>query len=282
MGYECAGVVTQIGSRVHNLQVGDRVCTNVIGSMRTYVRNVQHEVYRIPDEVSFARASSAMNPGMTAWHGLVNLARLQKNEKILIHSAVGSTGQMAVCIAQHIGAEIFATVGYDDKRQFLIDEFGLLDDHIFYSRNTSFAKGVMRMTDYHGVDVVLNSLSGEAMRASWECVAPFGRFIEIGKADIMSNASLPMEMFAKNVSFAAIDLGHIEFDKHGLAQELALSLMKFVAEKNLSSYPKPQVTFSANEAEKAFRYIQSGKNIGRAILTFEPCDKVPVSTLVSV
>ena len=73
-------------------------------------------------------------------------------------------------------------------------EFGIPADHIFYSRNTSFAQGVMRMTEGKGVDVVLNSLSGDGLRASWECMAAFGRFVEIGKADITSNSGLPMEV----------------------------------------------------------------------------------------
>ena len=77
----------------------------VFGSMRSFPRAKMHAVRKIPDHLSLVDAVAHVNPCMTAWHGLVNIARLQKGEKVLIHSAAGSTGQMAVEIATLIGAE---------------------------------------------------------------------------------------------------------------------------------------------------------------------------------
>ncbi|KAK7755337.1 hypothetical protein SLS62_002563 [Diatrype stigma] len=114
-----------------------------------------------PMEVEIEARAWAVN-----FRDVFKVARLQEGEKVLIHSAAGATGQVAVQIAQMTGAEVFATVGHDKKRQFLMDEYGIPADHIFYSRNTTFAKGIMRMTDGYGVDVVLNSLVGESLRAS--------------------------------------------------------------------------------------------------------------------
>lgn len=192
LGLECAGQVTRVGTSCDHLQPGDRVVLLRSGSIRSYPRANVKAVVKIPDAWSYADAVSIANPGMTAYHALINLARLRKGEKILIHSASGSTGQMALHIAKMVGAEIFATVGYGSKKRVLTDRFGIPDDHIFYSRNGSFSQGVMRMTRGTGVDVILNSLSGQALRETWECIAPYGRFIEIGKVDIASNSSLPM------------------------------------------------------------------------------------------
>lgn len=93
-------------------------------------------------------------------------------------------GQAAIILAQHIGAEIFATVSTDAKKALLMDKYSIAEDHIFNSRDMQFAPGVMRMTDDRGVDVVLNSLAGESLRQSWQCIAKFGRFIEMGQKDI--------------------------------------------------------------------------------------------------
>lgn len=87
-------------------------------------------------------------------------------------SGAGGTGQASIQVAQYLGADVYTTVGSDDKKQLLMKLYGIPEDHIFYSRNTSFSQGVMRMTNGRGVDVVLNSLSGESLLASWDCVAP--------------------------------------------------------------------------------------------------------------
>lgn len=279
MGWEVSGVVSRVGSSVSEFQPGDRVCGATPSSMRTFVQVPVDMVFKIPDGISFARSVAALNPLLTAYHGLINLARLKKTDTILIHAAAGSTGQLAVCVAQRVGARIFATVGFNDKKQLLIDEFGIPAQNIFYSRDTSFQKGVMRETGGRGVDVVLNSLSGDKLKASWACIAPFGRFIEIGKADIGDNSSLPMAHFAKNVTFAAVDLVHMAAGDTQGVKDLTRACMAMLYDTNVGQYPKPLNLFPVTEVEKAFRFIQSGKNTGRTVITLDPDDKVPVSTV---
>ncbi|KAI0166896.1 hypothetical protein GGR52DRAFT_581670 [Hypoxylon sp. FL1284] len=173
LGIECAGIP------------GDRVCVCVPGCMRMYPRGDEDAVVKISPSISFEEACAITTPAITACQG----------ERILIHSASGATGQLAIQIAQKAGAEVYATVSQSHKKQLLIDQYGIPEDHIFYSRsnNSTFARGVMRMTNGCGVDVVLNSLAGNGLRASWEC-------------DINENSPLPMACFANNVTFAAVDL----------------------------------------------------------------------------
>ena len=114
-------------------------------------------------------------------------------------------GQAAIQIAKYLGATIFATAGSKEKRQLLTEELGIPADHVFNSRDLSFTKGILRLTKGKGVDVVLNSLSGEALRKTWECVATYGRFIEVGKKDILSNNGLDMGKFLNNATFASVN-----------------------------------------------------------------------------
>ncbi|OTA80299.1 hypothetical protein M434DRAFT_401803 [Hypoxylon sp. CO27-5] len=273
LGFECAGIVRRTGPGAQ-FRRGDRVCMFIPGCMRMYPRAPDIAVFKVPDSTSFHDAVAAINPGMTAYHALVNIARLQKGEKILIHSAAGSTGQMALWIAKRVGAEIFATVGFEKKKQLLINTFGIPDDHIFYSRNTSFARGIMRMTNGSGVDVILNSLSGDKLQASWECIAPYGRFIEIGKTDIGKNTALPMAHFAQNVSFCAIDLLHIVQTNARLTRELVQAVMDMIANGE-AACPTPLHVYPVTQVEKAFRFMQGGKNTGRIIIDISHDYMVP-------
>lgn len=277
LGVECAGAVTRVGQSCHyNFRPGDRVIMVALGCMRSHPRAACDVIVQIPDCLSYNAAVSAMNPGMTAYHSLVNIASLQAGEKVLIHSGAGSTGQMAIAIAIWLGAEVFTTVSSQDKKKLLIDLFDIQEDHIFYSRDTSFAKGVMRVTGGYGVDVVLNSLSGEGLRASWECIAAYGRFIEIGKADIETNSTLPMGQFSRNVTFAAVDLVHISQTNSKLLRQLIEKVLDMLARGDIRE-PSPLHIYPVSDVEKAFRYMQSGKNTGRIIVTGGPEDIVSVS-----
>jgi NADPH:quinone reductase-like Zn-dependent oxidoreductase len=122
----------------------------------------------------------------TCWHALYEIGNLKKDESILIHSAAGGTGQVAIQMAKLIGAEIFATVGSDEKKRFLVEHYGISEDHVFNSRSSAFADGILQMTNGYGIDVILNSLSGDSLLASWNLIAPYGRFIELGKKDFFS------------------------------------------------------------------------------------------------
>ncbi|KAI1126734.1 fatty acid synthase S-acetyltransferase [Nemania abortiva] len=272
-GFECTGIVTRVGKHCgEDIKPGDRVCLTSIGSMCTFPRAPAGSVFKLPENVSFEQGVSAIAPGVTVYYALLELVKLQRGEKILIHSGAGGTGQMAIWIAKMIGAEIFTTVGSNDKRQ-LLTEFGIPEDHIFYSRDTSFAKGIMRATRGVGVDVVLNSISGEGLQASWECMAPFGRFVEIGKIDVMENSSLPMSGFSRNVSFFTVDLHHMIKERPQTVQRITQALMDSLLNGSIR-YPAPLHVYPVSEIEQAFRYMQSGKNTGRIIIKVDESDIV--------
>lgn len=276
MGFECAGTVTRVGPACTSVQPGDRVVMGTFESMRSYPRAAVDAVLKVPDGLSVHEAVAAINPGMTAYHALLTVARLQRSERLLIHSAAGATGQFAISIAKMLGAEVFATIGRDENKQLLMDRFDIPGDHIFYSRNTSFAQGVKRVTGGYGVDVVLNSLSGDSLRASWECIAPYGRFVGIGKVDIGANSLLPMADFANNASFAAVDMVHIQQTNKQLGRQLMEKVLDLAASSDFLGSPWPLNLYPVSQVEKAFRYMQSGKHSGRINICVQDGDLVSV------
>lgn len=169
-GSECAGIVSKVGADCQ-LQPGDRVTACFANTYKTYARGSEMWATNIPEGMSYTEASAIPVIFVTAWHALCDVAQIKRGESILIHAGAGGTGQAAIQIAKHIGAEIYVTVGSDDKKKLLMSTYNIPQDNILYSRNTSFAQGIMRLTNNHGVDVVLNSLSGESLVASWDCIA---------------------------------------------------------------------------------------------------------------
>jgi NADPH:quinone reductase-like Zn-dependent oxidoreductase len=110
-------------------------------------------------------------------------------------------------------AEIFVTVSTEEKVTFLVDKMNVSRNRIFSSRNTSFVDGIMRETQGRGVDLALNSLSGELLHETWRCIAEFGTMVEIGKRDILGAGKLDMDVFIANRSYCCVDLDQIVAQK---------------------------------------------------------------------
>jgi NADPH:quinone reductase-like Zn-dependent oxidoreductase len=276
-GNECAGIVSRTGSS--NFKPGERVCVFSPTAFSTYTRISEDSVARVPDNVSLAHAAAVPTQFVTAWHSLCNVAKLQKGESILIHSAAGGTGQVALQIAQMIGAVVFATVGTEEKRRFLTENYGVPAEQIYSSRTTSFAQSILRHTSGRGVDVVLNSLSGEGLLASWDIIAPYGRFIEIGKKDIMANTSLPMRPFVRRATFSAIETGVMSADYGSQGRDMIERLLGMLVQGELHMVKGLQV-LPISKLQEGMRLLQSGKNIGKIVFEMTDDASVPVSVLL--
>lgn len=196
-------------------------------------------------------------------------------------------------MAKHVGAEVFATVGSSEKRDLIMKTYSIPDDHIFNSRDLSFAKAIMRTTSGQGVDVVLNSLAGEALRQTWECIAPFGRFIEIGKKDILANSGLEMMPFLRNVTFAGVNL-EVSCARADMNDAKALTTIQHMSRNKPKMLARvlnksfemirsgavglvtPTTVYKYSEIERVFRLMQQGKHTGKCVLKVHPDDFVPV------
>ena len=274
-GNDCAGIITSVGCNVSDLAVGDRVCALATAAFATVARCTASCAVRIPEATDFEDAASLPVICTTVYHSLVNVASLRKGETILIHAAAGGVGQTAIMLSQSIGAEIFATVGNARKKEFLMSRYGIYEDHIFFSRDASFEDGIMNLTRKRGVDVALNSLSGDALRATWRCLAHFGRFVEMGKTDILANNRLEMQPFIHNRTYAAVDLLALSYEKPSLMKDLLLKSIDLHS-KGVFRPVAPIATFPFSKMETAFRTMQGGESIGKIILLPQLGDRVKV------
>ncbi|KAL9600827.1 MAG: hypothetical protein Q9179_003082 [Wetmoreana sp. 5 TL-2023] len=275
LGQECAGTVTRIGDGVRSAQlgVGDRVCCVTHGAFKTYARSHLSSVHKIPDGMTFTTAAALPVAFCTAYYSLHHVAGLKEGQCILIHAAAGGVGQAAIQLAQLAKAVVFITVGTEQKRQLMMDLYKIPEEHIFSSWNLSFAQGINRLTKGRGVDVVLNSLAGQSLRQSLDCVAPLGRFVEIGKLDMYMREHLPMAPFLRGVTFASVDLAIIAEQAQHLMAELMEAVMS-LAHTSIHS-PQPLNVFRVSELESAFRFLQSGKNAGKTVVEIHEEDLVP-------
>ncbi|RDW56652.1 hypothetical protein BP6252_14065 [Coleophoma cylindrospora] len=267
---ECGGVIEEVGDAVGNhFKIGDKVCAVGFKSFAT-TSNVDHRlVQHVPEEMSLEVAAAIQISYATALYALRDVAKLQKGESVLIHSAAGGFGQAAIAIAKYLEAgQIYVTVGSAEKRKFLTEKFGIPDEHMFSSRNTSFKDGLLRRTKGNGVDVILNSLIGDAMLESHSCLARFGRFVEIGKKDLLSNTRLEMRHFEQNVSFSAVDLSLLMEFKPSAIQELLSTAFDLIRKGKLELLG-PITKKNISELEPAFRLMQTGKHIGKIVMTLD-------------
>ncbi|KAL1982812.1 hypothetical protein VTN96DRAFT_872 [Rasamsonia emersonii] len=275
-GLEGAGLVRRVGSMASaQYRPGDRVMFAAQGAHRTIFRVPVYCAVPMPETMSFEQAASLPLVCMTAWYGLVKTARATAGQSVLIHAAAGGVGQASIMLAQHLGLEIFVTVGSEDKRQLVREVYNIPDDHIFHSRDLSFVKGVQRMTGGRGVDIILNSLSGEILRQTWYCIAPFGTFVEVGMKDILDNSRLDMRPFLQDATFAFFNLVHIQKQRPDLLKE-ALSETLALVHAGVMKPMVPLSVFPASQVQDALRRMQTGQHRGKLVLSYRTGDMLPV------
>ncbi|MFB9905996.1 SDR family NAD(P)-dependent oxidoreductase [Allokutzneria oryzae] len=268
-GAECAGVVTRVGAGVGDLGVGDAVIA-VSSTQLAIASHVTLDAVNVvgkPDSIGFEEAASTPIVFLTAWYALERLARIRAGERVLIHSATGGTGLAAIQIARRAGAEVFATAGTPEKRA-LLRSLGV--EHVMDSRSLDFVAEIRRVTGGAGVDVVLNSLTGEAATRSLDCLAPYGRFVEIGKRDLLDDRRLGLRPFLRNLAYLSFDLRQLIVDRPGEVRDELARLAGLFATGELT--PLPHRVFHARQAEAAFRQMAAARHIGKLVIAMDERD----------
>lgn len=261
IGGECAGRVARAGSGVTRVSAGDRVAAIAPWSLASHVTVAEPLVIQIPDDISYVDAATVPVAFLTAYYALHDIARLGPGERVLIHSASGGVGLAAIQVARAVGAEIFATAGSAERREFLT---ALGVTHVMDSRSLTFASEILDATAGEGVDVVLNSLAGPAISKGLAVVRPFGRFVEIGKRDIYQGGTLGLEAFRKNLLFASVDLEEALRERPALV----VGLLDEIAEKVRSGEftPLNAESYPMSEAVDAFHRMAQAKHLGKTVL----------------
>lgn len=263
IGHEAAGIITRVGANVTDFKVGEEIILAAPeGCLRSYVVSVPTYYLRKPKNIAFEDALMVV-PYMTVLYSLRNRAQLQKGEKILIHNGTGGVGLAAIQYAQHVGAEIYTTAGSEEKREYL-RKLGI--KNVYDSRSLDFVKQIKEDTNGYGVDVVINAIAGEALYQSFELLASYGRFVEIGKRDISENTGLPMQQFNNNISFLGIDVDRLMMERPAVVQQIHRDIEKFYEEgvfKAVNTH-----LFDAKDAVDAFNFMLQSKHIGKVVINF--------------
>ncbi|MEO0761329.1 MAG: MDR/SDR family oxidoreductase, partial [Pseudomonadota bacterium] len=215
----------------------------------------------LPEGLDAEAAGATGAVFLTALYALCEMARIEPGESVLIHGGAGGVGLAALQVARAAGARVIATAGSPAKRELLT---ALGAQHVADSRSLAFAEDVMAVTDGRGVDVVLNALPGAAMQRSTECLAPFGRFVELGKRDYAEAGVMGLRPFRRNCSYFGVDLDHLLVGRPAIARRLMRELADRLAAGDY--LPIFRQGFEAEDVADAFRLMQSGRHIGKIVL----------------
>jgi acyl transferase domain-containing protein len=262
LGGECAGEVIRVGMGVQDVREGDRVVAWAGGCFASHVIARRELVHLLPAGFTDEEAAALPIAYITAGYTLEDVARLKRSDRVLIHAAAGGVGFAAVQLALRAGAEIFATAGSDLKRARL-RSLGV--HHVLDSRDDTFDREILRLTNGSGVDVVLNSLSGSFIDASFRATAKGGRFIEIGKRGVWSSEQVAS--LGRDIDYHLVDLGAVAEQAPETVAKLFSRLMAAVSSGILPALPV--TIFTLDEASDAFRHMMQARQIGKIVVAHE-------------
>ncbi|MEU2176487.1 SDR family NAD(P)-dependent oxidoreductase [Nocardia sp. NPDC019219] len=262
-GMEGVGEVVRVGADITDVAVGELVAVAAKGMMQRYVVVDRQLAIPLPADADPGYCTSTIAFG-TAEYALLDLARLEPGETVLIHGAAGGVGTAAIQVAKDRGARIIGTASTDERRAHVL---ALGADHAIDSRSLNFVDDVLELTGGKGVEVVLSSAPGEILRQNFNAVAEFGRIVEVGKADIYTGGLLEMANFDKNLAYFSMDLDRlVAVDAQRLAR-----LLQRVYEKVLAGtyQPLPYKLFETDEVPRAFEETIRSTGLARIALRMD-------------
>lgn len=259
VGLEAFGIVTRVGSKVNRVRPGQTVVAVGQNTCTTIFR--QHEELVVPVADAMSASNLAYSPLtiMTAFH-ILDLAQIQKGERVLVHSAGSAVAEIAVQLAKHVGAEVFVSVHSSDVRESLSRLYGISQDHIFELHETNLASELQLATNGQGVDVILNSTTGTVCQASWQCLAEFGRFIDYS---LGSGAALLDHQ--GQVSYHRVDMERSIVKRRSVAVRALREAYKLVNEGIIGQVDNLQ-RFPASKVANALEWLQQKPNSNLVLL----------------
>ena len=202
IGLEASGVIEAVGKNVKHVRVGDEVFGLLDHGLATHTVTEGCYVYRKPAHITLEQAACLFVPYTTAYATVVDVGKASPGQVVLIHGAAGGVGSAAVQLAHNAGCTVIATVSNKKKEEY-VRRLGA--DYVFNSRSCTFAADVRNATKGKGCDLILNCLSGRSMQESLRLLAPFGRFIEIGKTDAMARHRIGVHELLENGTYVFFD-----------------------------------------------------------------------------
>ena len=262
LGEELCGRVVETGADVSAVSVGDRVAGFAFGTFGPEVVTHEELVVRAPSNMSTTELATIPSVFVTCVLSY-ELAELQAGDRVLIHAGAGGVGMAAIQLAQRAGADVFATASA--PKQAWLRSQGV--EHVFDSRTTAFGQEILDATGGAGVDIVLNSLTGEGfIEASLSCLAPTGRFVELARRDILSEEE--MAATRPDVAYSILDLYTLkQQDPAGPGAALRELLARF---ETGELTPPTHTTWPLAETSAAMEYMRAARHKGKIVLTMPP------------
>jgi synaptic vesicle membrane protein VAT-1 len=277
LGLEFSGDVVAVGTEVKTLKGRERVMGySRLGSHAEYVTVSENLAIVLPASMTYEEGASFLVTYLSAYHGIVRLANTRKGEKLLVHAAAGGVGMATVQLAKHLGAEIFATAGTDEKVA-LVKQQGA--HHVINYRTTEFASEVSRISNGHGVDVVMDSVGGEIFKKSWKLLAQMGRYILFGISAVTGKGALnpvkvaatysqmkpisPPSLLGANKGIFGFNLGTLS-GKESYFKEAATELLKLYDAGSLR--PLVGKVFRFSQIVEAHRVLQTRQSVGKVVV----------------
>lgn len=268
LGSECAGRVVAIGDGVEGFELGDAVVALASGSFAEYVTVNAHLAVPKPAALTFTEAAMIPAAFLTAYWCLHHQARMSSGDRVLIHAAAGGVGQAAVQLAQQAGAEVFATAS--PGKWSLLESQGV--QQIANSRTLDFAEEILAATQGRGVDIVLNSLTGDGfIEKSLSVLSARGRFLELAKRDIWTPEQVAH--VKPNLFYAIVDLARAAVEEPALVGGMLRQIIQQFEDGSLR--PLPQKVFPLQDAIAAFRYMQQAKHTGKIAIAMPAAQQNP-------
>jgi NADPH:quinone reductase-like Zn-dependent oxidoreductase/NADP-dependent 3-hydroxy acid dehydrogenase YdfG len=265
LGMECVGVVERAGAGAHGFEPGDRVMALPPGGcFRSFLTCHASTVGRLPCDLSPTAGAGLVIPYLTAWHSLLEVARIEPGETVLVHHASGGVGFAAIQVARLRSARVIATAGTEEKRAF-VRSLGV--QHVSDSRSLAFVDDVRRATGGRGVDVVLGAMAGDMLVQSLRLLARYGRCIDIGKRAQIEDADLPLRAFNEALTYAAIDMDRRLRDRPAACMKVIGEILETIETGKLPAVPVQVV--AAERAADAFRTMAQARHVGRLVLDYD-------------
>ena len=279
MGFECAGVITELGKKVRHLRKGDKVMTIGPGCHRTTALVSEDLCQRIPQDISYQQGASMPLAYCTAYLALVTSANVKPGESVLIDECPDGLDQAAAAFALHLGAQVFILVSSPERRLYMREQLHIPESHILAIDNLELPRSLMRLTANKGIDVVVGYSQGEIMRQSWNCISQFGRFVNLHTSGGPENTTeLDMRPFKRSATFSSVDIITL-LQCHPDEVSRIFRDVRCLLDQGVISPISQLNSYDYSRVSECFETLRAGKNRGKTVLSAHNGDVVPVCRL---
>ena len=275
-GQECSGVVSRVGKNVTSICVGDRVAALATSSFSTYARTSSSLAIKLPSTFSFEQGASFPLAQSAAHHALLDLARLEDDESVLVLHAASASGQAAVSLAQSVGAEVFVSVETKTGKATFIEEYDVPESHIFYSKDEGLDAAILQATEGRGIDVIFSTQSDpEIIQTALKSLSEFGRFVKQERGEVSGDAKLDLSCLSSNTSFFSFDLHSLATQKPRLIRRLITTVSRSLRYSTLRPAQNSAI-LPVSDLVQAFKTARSNAS-SNIIIVPSPTDIVKVT-----